>query len=154
MISELIRMPIYLFVALVLVASTSLEVLAQSTDDFAKKVDTRLSMQFVKTKEDSKLKGKNQELAIYRVLDVQQCDGEIVPMPDDVVELAFPKGEAGKKSASGKDLPWAKVEPDGMIKMSIPKTYMRKRAKSSAKTFWRIDNDGNKFALIKPDTKS
>lgn len=147
-ISDIIRMPISLLVALVLTVSMCLSAMAESADEFTKKVDTRLSVKFLKTKDDRKLKD-NKQLAIYQIIDVSQSTGENVPMTDDVVELVIKKGEAGKKdSKSG--LPWAKVEPDGMIKVQLPKAYLKKRAKSSAKTFWRIDNKDSKFALVKP----
>ena len=149
-ISDRIRLPISLLAAVVLTICVGSKALAESADEFKKNIDTRMSLEFLKVKSEKKLSEKNKELALYKVIDVQQSNGEIIPETGDVVELVCPKGE----DANGKGLPWAEVNPDGMIKMQIPKTYMRKRAKSSAKTFWRIDNEDNKFALIKPKTKS
>ena len=138
----------------VLSLSTTVSAIAADTTDssqFEKSTDTRLSMEFQKTK--AAPKSKSRQIAVYKVLDVQQSAGEITPMPGDIVELSFPDGEAASQSSAGSFLPWAEVKSDGMILLHMPNKYLKKRATTSAETIWRIENAENTFALIKPDAK-
>ncbi|MBZ0189866.1 MAG: hypothetical protein K8F91_26710 [Candidatus Obscuribacterales bacterium] len=155
------KVSLFSFLALLLVISTSLPSFAGddkkseaqakcNPDEFSKKIDTRLSMEFQKIKtDDKKLSKENKSLAVYKILDVQKTAGQFEPMPGDLVEVVFAEGD--KKS--DKCLPWAEVQKDGAILMHIPKEFIRRRAKTSAETIWRIDNNDNCFALVKPEGK-
>lgn len=117
---------------------------------FKDSMDTFLSMEYQKTKEEKR--GSGRCLAVYKVLDVQKSDGEIVPEPGDLIELSFACDKDQKATSKGTQ-DWAELKPDGMLQMHIPKSYIRKRGKTSAETIWRIDNKDNSFGLIVPAKK-
>ncbi len=140
---------------MVLSLSSTVSAIAADRPDVAKfnsAIDTRMSMEFQKTKPAPK--AKDRQIVVYKILDVQESasgDG-VNPMPGDIVELSVAT-TAAAQSEPGDSLPWAEVKSDGMILMHIPKQYIKRRAATSAETIWRIENPDNWFAFIQASNK-
>ncbi len=135
-----------------LVVSCALPALAEDAADFQAGTDTLLSLQYQKVKAGKK--SDKQCLAIYKVLDIQKVTGsygnaDVKPTQGDLIELAYTCNDKQEATGSG-NLPWAELNSDGMVRLHMPKKYIRLRATTSAEKIWRIDNKDNSFAVVKP----
>lgn len=123
---------------------------AQESQQFANAVDTRFSMQYITTKKVDKFKCTT----IYKVLDIDTVpEMKVLIQPGDQVQLTYPCDKKKCQTAVSEALPWADLKADFIVAVHLPNKYLKLQASTPGESVWVIDNQNNRFNMIKPPRK-